>query len=45
MAYTSGHQTLDSGGQLVEPAGIGVRLQQGAFHILFFVLCAIVVGA
>lgn len=35
----------EMGGDLAEPAGIGLRLQQGAFHILFFALCAIVVGA
>ncbi len=33
------------GGGLAEPAGIGLRLQQGAFHILFFALCASLVGA
>ncbi|NOK64411.1 MAG: hypothetical protein GFH27_549445n3 [Chloroflexi bacterium AL-W] len=32
------------GTRLVEPAGVGLRLQQGAFHILFFVLCAIIIG-
>lgn len=32
------------GATLSEPAGIGVRLQQGAFHILFFVVCAITIG-
>ncbi|MEM9163800.1 MAG: hypothetical protein AAGC54_12120 [Cyanobacteria bacterium P01_F01_bin.4] len=32
------------GSTLSEPAGVGVRIQQGAFHILFFVLCAIAIG-
>ncbi|EDX83002.1 hypothetical protein S7335_383 [Synechococcus sp. PCC 7335] len=32
------------GATLAEPAGVGVRLQQGAFHILFFAVCAIAVG-
>lgn len=31
-------------GTAMERQGIGVRLQQGAFHILFFVLVSIVVG-
>ncbi|MEO1401509.1 MAG: hypothetical protein AAFV72_09730 [Cyanobacteria bacterium J06635_1] len=33
------------GSTLIEPADLGVRIQQGAFHILFFVLCSILVGA
>lgn len=32
-------------GAALEDPDIGVRLQQGAFHILFFVIVAVVVGA
>ncbi|MGF1476290.1 MAG: hypothetical protein ACFB6S_12070 [Geminicoccaceae bacterium] len=36
---------LWSAGASFEPEAIGLRLQQGAFHILFFVAVSIIIGA